>query len=141
MYSGNGSTDAVRREQAVEGQRMARGESTTLHRKPAPRLKSATQGNKQGKPKLEGHEFFLKELEKSGARIRVAFLDDDMPVDGTVSHSDKFTITLRTQTVNHGIRDIVYFKHAIKAFYPIDLRTKEPAPSTESDEEVGVIVH
>jgi len=113
--------DAVRREQAVEGQRMARSEGT-LHRKGPRKSQSAGRNNQE----LKGHEFFLKELEKSKARIRVTFLDDDVPIDGTVTHSDKFTITIRTGTVNHGTRDVVFFKHAIKGFYPIDLRSKEP---------------
>ncbi|MFM0095700.1 RNA chaperone Hfq [Paraburkholderia nemoris] len=125
MYSQN--IDAVRREQAVEGQRMTRSEGT-LHRKTIKR----SQSSNARKPEPEGHEAFLKELKKSGARIRVAFLDDDVPLDGTVTHSDKYTITLRTQTINHGTRDVVFFKHAIKGFYPIDLRAKEPVESSDS---------
>jgi hypothetical protein len=114
--------DAVRREQAAEGQRMARTEGT-LHRKGP---KKPQQGNAQRKPELKGHEFFLKELEKSGARISVLFLDQDHEVIGTVMHSDKYTITLRTNTTI-GQRDVVFFKSAIKGFYPLDLRAKEPA--------------
>jgi sRNA-binding regulator protein Hfq len=128
--------DAVRREQAVEGQRMARSEGT-LHRK-GPKKPQSSNARKS---ELKGHEFFLKELEKSGARIRVAFLDEDVPLDGTVTHSDKYTITLRTETVNHGVRDVVFFKHAIKGFYPIDLRAKEPVHPVETADATGASVH
>ena len=119
MFSQN--YDAVRREQAAEGQRMARSEGT-LHRKGPKKPQSSGSRNKQ---ELKGHEFFLKELEKSGARISITFLDQDEEVTGTVTHSDKFTITLRTGTTI-GTRDVVFFKHAIKGFYPLDLRSKEP---------------
>lgn len=65
--------------------------------------------------KPQGHEAFLKVLEASKAEVDLVTTAGET-FTGIVKHSDKFTISLKLP--NRGT--IVFFKHAIESFEPLD---------------------
>lgn len=114
----------VRREQELEGSRMARDDREQLSR-PTVRRPS--------KPKqtFTGHEAFLKQLEQYRSPITVIYRDGGEST-GTVRCSDKFTITLRVEAAPGAFHEWVIFKHDISRF-----RALQPRPDKQvtADEE------
>jgi len=64
----------------------------------------------------KGHEAFLKALEQAGAIINVTLLSGEV-MKGTLKHSDKYTISLRTDFDDGTYQVYVVFKHAIETFW------------------------
>lgn len=66
----------------------------------------------------KGHEAFLKALEAAGAKVSLTLSNDpDTIMTGTVKHSDKYTISLRTDREDGTYQVYVIFKHAIEMFW------------------------
>ena len=108
------NSEDIRRDQ----QRQGRAFSNREEGSPRPRGKSS------GK-KPQGHEAHLKMLEASKAVIRITLLDGS-DVTGVVRHSDSYTISIKPE----GKGTIVYFKHGIESFEPLD-----PAPARTTEEQ------
>jgi sRNA-binding regulator protein Hfq len=69
-------------------------------------------------PAPKGHEAFLKALEAAGAKVSLTLSNDpDTIMTGTIKHSDKYTISLRTDREDGTYQVYVIFKHAIEMFW------------------------
>lgn len=120
------TTDAERDIQMQEARRMSAAESAqqpvqprrTLHAKRTPQARP-----ERAVAAPKGHEAFLKMLESSGATISVEKLDGSVVI-GTVKHSDKYTITMRT-TFEGKPTERVLFKHDISEFSAITPRPSQ----------------
>jgi sRNA-binding regulator protein Hfq len=69
-----------------------------------------------GAKKLQGHEAFLKNLETTGAEVKIQTQHGDL-YTGVVKRSDAYTISV------HLIGDVtprVFFKHSIEFFQPVN---------------------
>lgn len=66
------------------------------------------------KPKVAGHEAFLKALEVSNAIVTFVMISSGREVNGTVKHSDKFTVSV-VEKFTDQVR--VLFKHDISEFW------------------------
>lgn len=109
--------DRVRADQIAEARRLSESEgvafngfqprrtlTTSRPSRPAPAAKN-------GPAPLKGHEAFLKALEKSGANVIVQKISSGEDIQGTIAHSDKWTVTMRSTG-----KDRVIFKHDISEF-------------------------
>jgi sRNA-binding regulator protein Hfq len=64
----------------------------------------------------KGHEAFLKSLETNNAVMKVELAHGDI-LEGTIKHSDKYTISLRVDEGKGGQQVYVLFKHSIVRFW------------------------
>lgn len=118
--------ESIRREQIQAGRAM-RDEERSERRTLSPRTGYQRPNTARAKDKspLKGHEAFLKALELSGARVKLEKCDGTI-IEGTVRHSDKFTISM-----NDGARDRVIFKHDISEFSAL---TPRVVPDSKTEE-------
>lgn len=128
------SSDSVERNQQIEeARRLAAAEGSLVTRRPQISVRPGHERaarpaafKKDTSAPVKGHEAFLKALETSGATIRVEKCDGTI-VEGTVKHSDKYTISLRQPGP-----DRVIFKHDISEFSPVTPR--QPSPDAKAAE-------
>lgn len=125
----------VRAEQIEEARRMAAQEREGFV--PSRRVLHVNRNKSPVKKQPKGHEAFLKALETSGAEIQIEKCDGSI-VTGTVIHSDKYTISIRTFVPNPANpegdklrRDRVIFKHDISEFTAITPRPEVEDSKTE----------
>ena len=132
----------LRREQIEAARRMADGPDADMDALPTPRptltvrrnvprgegVERARGAASHLKPvTLRGHEAFLKALEFSGAVVVVEKISDGSKIRGTLKHSDKYTLTVRSSSTEDGVpvtRERVIFKHDISEFYSLTPRTE-----------------
>lgn len=102
---------------------LREGRRLSLPRQGVSRSSGDTKPLKPRHEPLKGHEAYLEALRASGARIQIWPTGIDFRnqgICGTIKSADKFTISL---LVDHGPntnRTMVFFKHDIGCFSPVE---------------------
>jgi sRNA-binding regulator protein Hfq len=69
---------------------------------------------------LKGHEAYLDALRASGASVELWTVSCTGPLVGKIKSADKFTISLLVDGGSYDGRTMVFFKHAIESFSPVE---------------------